>query len=292
MSEAAALARLVFDAAGQKPLTGEVRSRVAARCRLETLRPWFGSLARDPVHKSTFYIAVDGAAPVLLHLASASAPTSSVFPNALLIGRTSDLVVNAVPFGPTDRENLDAFAGRVDAAFLPRPQGSRSAIVLPPSPEAFDSFRDLLKRTGKNMAATEGAYDMALWCAIRAGWREGWSAGIELDAADPLGPVRDRPRYSRFTFTTTDFAAAARLRVQIAEIRSAAKVAGPFDFELSLEGAAAPTTPEDIAAALQTVRAERIAPRLGPESDVEALAAAARRFRSTLSIRTPFGRDL
>src|SRR5204863_8117041 len=97
-SEAAELARLVFEVAGRRPLTDETRNRVAARAArltLSTIRPWFGSLARDPVHTSSYYMAVDAgdtAAPLLLHMAPASAPTTAVFPKPLLIGRVADHV--------------------------------------------------------------------------------------------------------------------------------------------------------------------------------------------------------
>ena len=47
------------------------------------------TLAADPVHPSTYYLAIDGRnnESLLLHIATASAPTSGVFPGALLIGR-------------------------------------------------------------------------------------------------------------------------------------------------------------------------------------------------------------
>ena len=82
--EAAELASLIFDLAERKPLTDEIRNRVAARAaplRLESLKPCFGSLARDPVHHSTYYMAVDvpDSPPLLLHMALAAAPTSSIF---------------------------------------------------------------------------------------------------------------------------------------------------------------------------------------------------------------------
>lgn len=291
-SEAVALGRVLLETAGHSPLIPDTRNRIAGRAgalRLETITPHFGSLARDPVHKSTFYLAVDGldAAPLLLHFATATAPTGSVYRNTLLIGRAGDLVVNAVRFGPADRVALDAYAARIDAAFAPRAQGARSTIVLAPSAAAFESFRGVLKRAGRNLAATEGPYHEALWHAIRAGWREGWSAGIELDPADPLPAIRDCPFYSRFAIATGDFAAAAQLRIKIAEIRSVAKIARPFDFELSLENAPAPTTPDDIARALEAVRAQFVAPRLAPGADLDALASTALRYRALLSIRSP-----
>src|SRR5216684_6934001 len=91
-SEAGSLAELIFAQADGKPLTDDLRNRLANRTsllQLSTLKPYFGSLARDPVHPSTYYLAVDGreSQPLLLHIALASAPTSGVFPRALLIGR-------------------------------------------------------------------------------------------------------------------------------------------------------------------------------------------------------------
>ena len=64
-SDAAELANLIFDHAEGKPLTEETRNRLAGRAsaiRLETIKPWFGSLERDPVHPSAYYLAVDATA--------------------------------------------------------------------------------------------------------------------------------------------------------------------------------------------------------------------------------------
>ncbi|HEY2017728.1 MAG TPA: hypothetical protein VGH38_29685, partial [Bryobacteraceae bacterium] len=72
-TEAAQLGNLILDQAERKPLTGEIRHRIASRAaafRLETITPYFGSLERDPVHPSAYYLAVDGAQgePLLLYL--------------------------------------------------------------------------------------------------------------------------------------------------------------------------------------------------------------------------------
>ena len=71
---------LIFEHAERKPLTDELRNRIAARAsvlKLETVTPWFGSLERDPVHPSAYYLAVDGPdSAQLLYLAPATAPTS------------------------------------------------------------------------------------------------------------------------------------------------------------------------------------------------------------------------
>src|SRR2546421_502873 len=144
-SEAASLAELIFHQAEGKRLTDDRRKRLASRAgtlQLSSLKPYFGSLARDPVHPSTYYLAIDGrdSQPLLLHIAPASAPTSGVFPSALLIGRMRaagrEIVVNAIPFSSKDWENVSRYAQQVDKAFLPRPQGASPAIAVGnPHPE-------------------------------------------------------------------------------------------------------------------------------------------------------------
>jgi uncharacterized membrane protein len=138
-SETAALAELIFTHAEGKSLNDELRNRLAGRAgllQLSSFKPYFGSLARDPAHPSTYYLAVDGrnSQPLLLHIALATAPTSGIFPNPLLIGRMRaagrEIVVNSIPFASKDWENVSRYAEQVDSAFLPRPQGARPAIAV------------------------------------------------------------------------------------------------------------------------------------------------------------------
>jgi hypothetical protein len=226
-SEAAELAILIFEQAERKPLNDEVRNRLAARAavlRLETIAPYFGSLVRDPVHPSSYYLAVDAGRgePLLLHLAPATAPTSSIFYKPLLIGRMRrpngpEIVVNAVPFGPLDHENLEKFVAQIGAAFLPRPQGLRPAITVSSDlAAAFGAFRAILKRSGRNLAATAANpagssrdfYYAGLCAAIRAGWREGYSAGVHVvvtsdnpEAARET--IRNAAGFTRFSTDTS-----------------------------------------------------------------------------------------
>jgi len=346
-SEASQLGNLILDQAERKPLTDEVRNRIAARgavLHLETITPYFGSLERDPVHPSAYYLAVDGAQgePLLLYLALATAPTSSIFYKPLLIGRTRrangpEMVINAVPFGPSDRENLAKFAAQVNTAFLPRPQGSRTAIAvgsLQPQvglPAAFAAFRAILKRTGKNLAATcvppgevsaADVYFAGLWAAIRAGWREGYSASARIDAVPEslaafssfsIEPARHVP----FTGQEIDLAgtmyefsldeivqlatrfvgglnATCQLHETIRQRRSALKASRPFDLELALDGSGQFTTPKELLFCLHWLRnrghaAQLVAPHLGsadePAANLDELAAVARHYQCTLSIR-------
>jgi hypothetical protein len=168
-SEAASLAELIFAHAEGKPLTDDMRNRLAGRAaglQLSTIKPYFGSLAADPVHPSSYYLAVDGrdSQPLLLHIALASAPTSGVYPRALLIGRMRaagrEIVVNSIPFSSKDWDSVSKYAQQIDTAFLPRPQGARPAIAVGNRhpeislPAAFEAFRTILKSTGVNMAST------------------------------------------------------------------------------------------------------------------------------------------
>ena len=226
-SEAAELAILIFEQAERKPLNDEVRNRLAARAAvlgLETIAPYFGSLVRDPVHPSSYYLAVDAGRgeSLLLHLAPATAPTSSIFYKPLLIGRMRrpngpEIVVNAVPFGPLDHENLEKFVSQIGAAFLPRPQGLRPAIAVSSDlAAAFGAFRAILKRSGRNLAATAANpagssrdfYYAGLCAAIRAGWREGYSAGVHVvvtrhnpEAARET--IRNAAGFTRFSTDTS-----------------------------------------------------------------------------------------
>jgi hypothetical protein len=226
-SEAAELAILIFEQAERKALNDEARNRLAARAavlHLETVAPYFGSLERDPVHPSSYYLAVDAGRgePLLLHLAPAAAPTSSIFYKPLLIGRMRrpngpEIVVNAVPFGPSNHENLEKFVSEIGGAFLPRPQGLRPAIAVSTGlAAAFDAFRAILKRGGQNLAATAANpaassrdfYYAGLCAAIRAGWREGYSAGIRLTiAGDKIDAaresIRDAAGFTRFSTDTS-----------------------------------------------------------------------------------------
>ncbi|MBI1897560.1 MAG: hypothetical protein HYS04_13695 [Acidobacteria bacterium] len=172
-SEAAALADLIFQLAeGRKP-GDELRSRIAARAAaldLSSIRPYFGSLQKDPVHGSTYFLAVDALAgvraqPLLLHFTAASSPAASLFENPVLIGRMRpgggrEVVVNAIPFSSRDHTNIRIFAEQVDRAFLPRPQAAQPAIAAGNRhpevslPAAFEAFGAILRNTGLNLAST------------------------------------------------------------------------------------------------------------------------------------------
>ena len=306
-AEAAELAMLIFDGAEGKPLSGDVRNRLAARAavlKLQTLTPFPGSLERDPIHHSVYYLAVDASTvdclkfPLLLHMALAAAPTSSIYYKPLLIGRMrrpngSEMVINAIPFGPLSRQNVETFAARINSAFYPQPQGARTTITVEEDyPAAFDTFRAIQQRTGKNFAALSGDYHAAMCAAIRAGWRSAYTTAADLSAED--GTATDlggREGFSRYAAvipaTASCINEAEKIYQQIRHARAAMKIARGFDLELD---AANPMTPEFLRSVLEFVQERGHLPQLvcpGPvaEKDLDAMAATAQHFQITLSFR-------
>jgi hypothetical protein len=228
--------------------------------------------------------------PHLLHMALATAPTSSIFYKTLLIGRMRrvrgpEIIINAVPFGPDDTVNVDKLAA-LDPAFLPRPHGPRPALAAEASAEAFEAFRAIWKRSRKNVASVSGPYHQAVWSAIRTGWREGYSAVMELRVSDEADIMAAReavslwPRYSRFVIAGT-VADVQKLSVLIRQARSAAKAGASFELGIA-------TTAAELPAALAALKeaghpAQIAAVDLNGANIVE-LAAVAREFHCVLSV--------
>ena len=307
-AEAAELANLIFDRAEGKTLSDDVRNRLAARAavlKLQTLSPFPGSLERDPVHHSVYYLAVDGTAggagdgarvPLLLHMALAAAPTSSIYYKPLLIGRMRrpngpEMVINAIPFGPGDGQNVETFAARINSAFYPQPQGARTTITVEEGyPAAFATFRAIQKRTGKNFAAFSGDSHGAMWAAIRAGWRTPYTVATDV-CADPAG----HEGFSRYTLavppTAEGIDQAEKIYQQIRSARAGLKISRAFDVEWD---AAGPLTPQSLRTLLDHAKQHSRLPQLvdpavlsgkAGEVDLDALAAAAQHFQVTLSFR-------
>jgi hypothetical protein len=223
----APVADRIFQHAEIRALDGDLGSRLreeVSSLRLSALQPYVGSLERDPVHVSSYYFAADGVAggnraPILVHLAPVSAPTSRLFPNPIHTGRIQaggkEVLVSLIPFASSDHENIRVFAEQVSPVFLPRPQGTRPAVAAGNRhpeislPAVFDAYRVILENMHVNMASTaqlsatremttdealvtrdgedptaaghtrvsiRHLFHAGLWAAIRAGWREGYSA--------------------------------------------------------------------------------------------------------------------
>ncbi len=230
-SEAAALADVLFQNLEGKPLNDDLRNRLVPRIaplELKSLTPYLGSLQRDPVHSSAYFIAVDALMgeqpkPMLLHIGLASAPASALYLQAMLIGRMRpgggrEIVVNAIPFASTDDENIRTFVEQIDRALLPRPQGTRSAIVVRSShPDvglagAFDAFRSMSRNGWGNLAGATASSEYggrlgAIWAAVRAGWRDPYSIEAEPLLVASLAEAKALAAGSSlFTKFTIDFA--------------------------------------------------------------------------------------
>lgn len=294
------MADTVFDQAGSRPLTEDIRSRLAGRAaalRFETIKPYLASLERDPVHPATFYAAVDAqdGQALLLHMAPASAPASGLFPKSLLLARVRsaadrEVVVNAIPFSPAHGEHVRIYAERVNTAFLPRPSGSQPAVIVCGGrpevvmPGAFEAFRAILKRTGRKVAALAGNVETALWAAIRAGWREGFNLEAETWPAPAI--------CSRFR-GRMPLEEAASLYDAARQARVASPYGRSFDFELVMPEDR-PTAAEQLHEALEWFKergcpVQAVAVAVGAAEDAAALAAIARQYQAILSLRTAAG---
>jgi hypothetical protein len=246
--EAAALARILYEH-GKRPLSDDLRNRLSVRAaalKLETIRPYFGSLERDPIHPEAFFLAVEGidGQPLLMRFAPGSTPSSGLFPKAILIGRMrvgpQETVINAVPFGPGDAERIRTFAWQVTPALLPKPQGIKPTLSLPVVAGVFEQFRAIAKPMGLNVACVSGPLDQILWEAARSGWRDGYCA----ESTDT-----NIPGYSRYMLPysadlLSKLEALARARVPL-------KLGRTFDWELQLDDGA---TPEDAERMLEECR--------------------------------------
>jgi hypothetical protein len=161
--------------------------------------------------------------------------------------------LKAYSFSSYDHDTIGAFAREVAPVFLPRPQRERPAIAAGNRhpeislPAVFAGFRTILEKLGVNMASTvqlsatremttddaiaartgedpvamghtrvsiRHLYYTGLWAAIRAGWREGYTAeadhfivqgSTEQEIARSVEMVKEAIRHAAgYTKFTTD----------------------------------------------------------------------------------------
>jgi len=326
-SEAAAIADVLFQSvealanAGRK-LNDEARHRFAARLKnIETpsVRVFPLSLEPDPIHPSSYYLAVDGlshgrVAPLLLRFGLASSPASGLFPKSVLIGRMRpaggrEVVVNAVPFGPpfgpTDADPIRTFNEKVTKAFQPRPQGAQPALIVSgddftvTAPLAFEAFRRILRDTNQNRAAlsadfatADAAYLTVLWAAVRAGWREGYSLGVTgIPANASSYPALERLNgFTRYSVHADHLEGASAIYDHLRRVKQG-DVPGQtrgFDFELDFRHV--PLTAESLEGTLQAWRTagravHSIIPPAG--ADLESFATLLRSHNAVLTLVGP-----
>ena len=168
-------------------------------------------------------------------------------------------------------------------------RGARTSITVEQDfPGAFEVFRGIQKRTGKNFAAVTGNCHAAMWTAIRAGWRTGYSAAADVG---PDGDVKGLENASRYAVAVGPGEAgldeAERVYQQIRNTRAAAKVSRGFD--LLLEGRA-PMGVEGLREMLEALRTRGRVPQLVcpgrvAEAELDEMAAVAQHSQVTLSFR-------
>lgn len=313
--EAATLADLTMQVLENRRPQEDLRNRLAARAaalNLTSIRPYWGSLQQDPVHANAFYLAVDGLGgadtarphPLLLRIALASAPASALFPASQLIGRMRpgsglrELVVNAVPFGPGDIEAIEVFAGQVDRAFLPRPQGSAPSVTAVTSkpdrelPALFEGCRLVMRSAGLNVASIAAVPGKAtqtlaasVWSAVRAGWRGGFN--VEAEPLDPSAgnfeeKLKTQAGFTRFRLPVTGSSGSALppdlLAWAIEDFgRRFAVGDETYTFAPDQVGSLAARLGPSlvrIAEAFDLIRAERVAAGLGRAFDLEIVMPA------------------
>ena len=316
-SEAAAIADVLFQSVDElaksgRKLTDDARHRWAGRLKnieTPTVRVYPLSLEQDPIHPSSYYLAVDGlnhgvVTPLLLRLGLASSPASGLFPKSVLIGRMRpaggrEVVVNAIPFGPTDEEPVRTFTEQVTKSFQPRPQGAQPALIVPVAAAslAFEAHRRIVRDTGQNRASFAADFASAaradigvLWAAVRAGWRDGYNLGVTGIPAQTSShePLESLGAFTRFSVEAKDLAAAAAVYDHLRRF----KLRG-FDFELDFRGGQ--LTAAALGECLSAWRAagrpvQSIVPPAG--TDFEALAATARQHNVLLTLEGPISLKL
>jgi hypothetical protein len=118
-------------------------------------------------------------------------------------------------------------------------------------PAAFDAFRAILKRSGKNLAATAANpaassrdfYYAGLCAAIRAGWREGYSAGIHVVVGAGQETIRNAAGFTRFS---TDTSCLFREAVDGAALEDRAWILDEFVRPFEIGDAVYEFTPPDV----------------------------------------------
>ncbi|MCL4794442.1 MAG: hypothetical protein KJZ84_07760 [Bryobacteraceae bacterium] len=279
LSEASALVELIVDSRAGTSVSEETRTRCAERLGglgLANLAVYPGSIESVAGHPGAIAVAVDGlvdpARPA--HMLLIAAPTASAAPAGFEggheLGRIRpqggrEMAIHAVPFAPTDRENVAAFVQSTGGVFAPRPQRALPGIATGNRhpeislPAAFRGFRAILETRKLNVASTvqlsatremttdeaiaarDGENPVAightrvsirhlfhcgLWAAIRAGWREGYTAEAdhvivtganENELARSLEQAKEAIRHAAgYTKFTTD---ASRLFKLEADLR-------------------------------------------------------------------------
>ncbi len=237
-SEAVAIAELLFERPAGTP---RLRDRLPSLAlRQSKVLPH--TLAPDPVHASSWYLIVANQSQEhwLLHLASASAPASSLFPKSLLLARARlagglEIVANAIPLA----ENLSI----VIPALAPHLLARAAAIHDIWSVESGAQWPDSLAALGIGrqalpaVRASRPSWDAYLPALL--GERARAFCYILSDVPEDLNPETALP-YSRFRIALANLDDPNTLARKIQNLRKLTSRAVDIELDLSGLNASAP----------------------------------------------------
>jgi hypothetical protein len=241
-NEAASLAELIFRLSGDSPWQPALREKLRSALPalgLEYLAVKTHTLAPDPVHTSTFYILVQNerGEPWILHLASASAPESSLFAKPVLIARVRpaggrEVIVNAIPAAPHLRELIESLLPHLRA----RATSVHNLWSIPAGSHEIEFFQSLPKRPNllPALRAHRPTWDPYL-ALLLSNWREGFVFILEDLRRAPS--EEDAQPFSRFSFVVESLSDPRPLAEELHLLRS--RLSHGVDVELNfapLEG--------------------------------------------------------
>lgn len=198
---------------------------------LEKVQVFAQTLVVDPRHASTFYLLVEsGAKPWLLHIAPATAATTALFPNPVMLARVRpmgerEMVLNAIDAGAY----LETMMRELYPEMVARPTAVHSIWSSSGAPAEF--LRGFGKRPGwmAGLRVSEGGWGVYL-DVLKTGWRDGLvlvREGLRTVPEDAAG-------CSRFSFVVDDLKDVRRVaewRKGLSEV-----VRRSHDVELDLSG--------------------------------------------------------
>ncbi len=171
-NEAGQIAAGICQHTNGQPIDSKLRERLENHLEglgLTSFKPYAGSLANDPAHASSYYLAVDAVAegestPLLMHVAMNSSAAGKLLAEPVRTERVQvegkEALLSFIPFSSHDHESIRKFAEQLDRAFLPRPQRSQPAVAAGNRhpeislPAVFSAYRTILDRLHVNMAST------------------------------------------------------------------------------------------------------------------------------------------
>ncbi len=206
-SEAVVLADLIFRITQSRPWSNDLRARLASSLptiSLDSITPFPQTLAPDPTHASTFFVVVhskSGAAPGhwLLHMAPASAATTPLFPNPILLARVRpagerEIVVNAIPF----EENLAAIVNGLHPQLLARSTSVHSIHSKPVNADLTQFLRNFPKHSNLLPAIRTSTPEWQVYAPLLlSNWRDGFVAILEKLREVPTASAAEA--FSRFS---------------------------------------------------------------------------------------------